>query len=285
TQKGKLLLMAYIKKLEETGVTIVALTCDGTSTNLSLLNNFGIETNSTPNCCFSYSHESDGKCLTSGNIRGILDPCHMLKLFRNLLADVGFIYDSDRNAIKWDYIVRLHQIQKYEGVHCANKLQEKHINFSNQKMKVSLAAQTLSNSVANVLLFLRDGLHLPEFKDVGPTATFIKFVDRTFDILNSVDVWSKGSKAPITTFNEESTKFNLNEAIAYFSKLKLADGTLISESRRKVPVVGLILNCYSVLSLAEELVWSEHPPLRYLLCRNLSHDHVEKIFSCVRKRT
>ncbi|KAF2903080.1 hypothetical protein ILUMI_03096, partial [Ignelater luminosus] len=68
----------------------------------------------------------------------------------------------------------------------------------------------------------------------------------------------KGSKAPITKFNEESTKFNSNEAIAYFSRLRLADGTLISENRRKVPVVGFILNCYSVLSLAEELVWSNN---------------------------
>lgn len=45
------------------------------------------------------------------NIKIILDPCHMVKLGRNALADYKeFI--SDEGSIKWDYIVKLHNLQK-----------------------------------------------------------------------------------------------------------------------------------------------------------------------------
>ena len=48
----------------------------------------------------------------------------------------------------------LHEIQIKEGLKFANKLSNRHIEFQKLKMKVSIAAQTLSSSVADALEFL-----------------------------------------------------------------------------------------------------------------------------------
>ena len=76
----------------------------------------------------------------------ILDPCHMLKLVRNTLGEIGIVSDGFGNQIRWDHIVELSKIQTKYGLHVANKIRKKHINFQNEKMKVNLAAQVLSNS-------------------------------------------------------------------------------------------------------------------------------------------
>jgi len=49
-----------------------------------------------------------------------------------------------------------------EGLLAANKLNERHIQWNPQKMKVKLAAQTLSSSVAGSLFFCQNDLGLPE---------------------------------------------------------------------------------------------------------------------------
>lgn len=57
-------------------------------------------------------------------------------------------------------------------------------------MKVYLAAQTLSSSVANAIEFCDKILQLPEFKNSGPTVKFIRTVDRIFDFLSVRNPWS-----------------------------------------------------------------------------------------------
>lgn len=44
-------------------------------------------------------------------------------------------------------------LQEKEGVHLANKIRKQHLNYSDQKMKVKLAAQLLPTSVADALIY------------------------------------------------------------------------------------------------------------------------------------
>ena len=67
----------------------------------------------------------------------------------------------------------------------ANKLRASHINFENCKMKVDLAAQTLSASVASALKYCREELNFNEFEGSEPTERFLNIIDRLFDIMNS----------------------------------------------------------------------------------------------------
>lgn len=64
-------------------------------------------------------------------------------------------------------------------------------------MKVKLAAQTLSASIATALEFLEKS-GVEEFQGAGPTIKFIKVIDKIFDFLNSRNPLGKGFKSPLT---------------------------------------------------------------------------------------
>lgn len=65
--------------------------------------------------------------------------------------------------------------QKKDGLHTANKITDKHVYFENHKMRVSLAAQTLSRSVSVALRTMRD-LGYSQFKDCEAMAEFIEVI-------------------------------------------------------------------------------------------------------------
>ena len=60
--------------------------------------------------------------------------------------------------------MRLQELQESEGLHLANKLRSNHINWKPQKMKVNLAAQALSSSVADALEYCEGRLKMPQFQ-------------------------------------------------------------------------------------------------------------------------
>ena len=137
----------------------------------------------------------------SSRIYIIFDICHMLKLMRNLLGDYKVTYKEENGQlqeIKWQYIDNLNSIQEELGFTLANKLKKKLILWMKHKMNVSMAAQTLSTSVAKAIAFLRDDLNMVEFQQSEHTCEFIKKVDVAFDLLNSRNPLAKGTKQPVT---------------------------------------------------------------------------------------
>lgn len=112
--------------------------------------------------------------LDSSPVCCILDPCHMIKLVRNTLADLKVLKNESGQEIKWQFIEDLHHTQSKEGLHAANKLRRAHIEWRSQKMKVALASQTLSRSVADAIKFCRTELCLPQFQGSEATEEFIR---------------------------------------------------------------------------------------------------------------
>lgn len=121
------------------------------------------------------------------------DACHMLKLVRNALGKEDII-DKNGNVISWRYIIELVKLQDAETLHAANKVRKRHAYFANEKMKVNLAAQVLSNSVADALTFLEHDLQISTFKNASATATFCKHFNDMFDLLNSRNLYNKTNK-------------------------------------------------------------------------------------------
>ena len=100
-----------------------------------------------------FSHPDDPQ----SKIHVIFDICHMLKLVRNLLGDTKELQVHQNGCVKriqWKYIEALNNVQENLGLSLANKLRKKHLLFFRNKMKVSLAAQTLSSSVATAIDYL-----------------------------------------------------------------------------------------------------------------------------------
>jgi len=68
-------------------------------------------------------------------------------------------------------------------------------------MKVNLAAQVLNNSVSDALTFVEDDLKLPEFSQALATATFCKYFNDLFDLMNSRNLYNKIETKRITKDN------------------------------------------------------------------------------------
>ena len=67
-------------------------------------------------------------------------------------------------------------------------------------MKVNLAVQIFSRSVAKSLKFCREVLKLPEFSESEPTEEFLLVVNDIFDLLNSR---SPKCSAPLRESNQQ----------------------------------------------------------------------------------
>jgi len=102
----------------EVGIRVRSLTCDGENTNCAALKELGctIFVHKFENLKNEFPHPT-----LQYNVRVLLDPCHMLKLARNALAEYGRFYDAN-SCIYWDHIVTLYKIQRQLTFKLKNKL-------------------------------------------------------------------------------------------------------------------------------------------------------------------
>ncbi len=80
-----------------------------------------------------------------------MDACHMLKLARNFLGQIGAVFiPGFKMPAKWAHTSAQNDFQKRLGFRLANKVTDFHVTFDPQKMKVSVAAQVYCEPVADV---------------------------------------------------------------------------------------------------------------------------------------
>ena len=107
------------------------------------------------------------------------------------------------------YIEELHNPQNKEGLHLGNKLRKKHLLYKKMIIKVNLAAQTLSESVAAAIDFCRTDLKLKEFEGSEATSLFIRNFNKLFDQMNSKSKYVKNDKSPLTAeINKDGRKIS-----------------------------------------------------------------------------
>jgi hypothetical protein len=270
----ELVLMA-ISKLGEVGIRAVAIVMDGHQTNQSMAKKLG--------CSF------DGKEIISSfehpsgddRVYVFFDACHMLKNIRNALHAEGVFRSEKLGEVRWEDLVKLQDLQATEGLRAANKLTSKHIRFSQKKMSVKLAAQTLSSSVAKSLEFVSE-INIDGFENCTGTASFIAMVDRLFDIFNSRSPYARGYKQPINQANYQYNKKFLLECKQMLLEIKGGNGVELAKGRRKISFLGFVVNIQSLLDMGRELLL-EKKSLKYLLTYKVSQDHLELFFSAVRR--
>ena len=272
------LVIEVLTFLFDAGVEISSITFDGAATNISTANKLGASFNINQLEPF-FKHP-----LTNNVVPIFFDVCHMLKLIRNTLENRECIIDGDGKEIKWDFIKRLEYVHSRDGVLLANKLRKSHIDFKNQKMKTSLAAQTLSSSVAAGLsYFLKEGNI--DFVGCEATIKFITIFDNLFDILNSKHKFSCRFKRPFckNTYQEYLTFFDTAES--YIRSLKVFRNGIeieILKSQSKTGYLGFLIAISSFKMLYKKYV--ENDQIEYLLGFKFSQDHIETFFSAIRGR-
>lgn len=274
----EILLKDVLDACFENEIDVRNITFDGIGSNVTMARSLGAELRqSTTEVFFDYPVGTETK-----KIRVTLDSCHALKLVRNIFTKYNIVNERGE-TISFQCIKDLQKLQeKEELTHLANKLRKKHIYFNNDIMKVSIAAQTLSSSVAKALDFCREDLGLPEFKEAGATSEFCQNVNDSFDILNSRNIYNKNpGKHAISRSNLKSMKIKVNHLVHYFESLTI-NGTPILKTKQNTGFLGLITGLRNMIAIAEDLFATFHN-FDFLLTYKFSQDHLETFFSCIRR--
>lgn len=263
-----------VQLLTEINIYVSGLTFDGAAANISMAKHLG--------CSFDLENLKPYFLKNDLKIHVFWDPCHMLKLIRNTFGDFKTMIDNEGLHINFEFINKLMLLQQSKGLHLGNKLRQAHVLYNKQKMKVRLAAQLLSKSVATAIYFARETLNLPEFKDSYATERFITLVNDCFDILNSRSLRPPGFKKALCEANIGMTTEFISNAIDYLKCLRFTNNQLVVVSARKTGFVGFIVCLTSALNMYQELVRKER--LLFLPIYKISQDFLEMFFGKIRAR-
>lgn len=271
------LTMQCLTAIHEAEMLITALTCDGLTSNLSMLRSLGCNFNVDSNTFQTwFKHPSNDT-----HVHVFLDPCHMFKLVRNSLGRAKQLLDGEDNKIQWSHFVELHKLQEGEGLHLDNKLRTRHIEYYKNKIKIKYATQLLSLSVANALKLCKDHLKLPQFKDCSGTITFTCTFNTLFDIFNSRNQRQRDFKKPIGINNYVEINQKLEECQQYIKSLSLVEKRQIIHSKLKTGFLGFLINIKSLQHMYKFLC-TDTDLLVYLPTYKINQDHLELIFSNIR---
>lgn len=144
-------------------------------------------------------------------------------------------------------------------------------------MKVNLAAQTISNGVADAIDFLRCA-GFAQFHDSQETCKFIRIFDRLFDMQNSRNAFGTGFKSPLSLSNQKMWTQVFDECEGYIRSLQIDDRSIFNHSR-KMFALGFLINIQSFRNLALDLLTQIPHPLKYFLTYKCSQDHLEFLLS------
>jgi len=268
------LLKTILINMHDIGAIVKTLTFDGAASNISMARHLGADLySSTP--WFSHPSTNEEICI-------FLDPAHMVKLIRNTLGDHGVLYDANDNAIEWKYITELVKLQEDEGVHLATKVRRRHINYKKEIMKVRLATQVFSNSVADALFYCKLK-KIANFEKCESTITFCKNINDIFDFLNTRNFLSKlQHKKPLYLEHHEDIKQFISSSIVYLNAIKDRNHSSILTSPRKTGFNGLIVCLRSLGRLFDNVVKTGQ--LSFILSYKISQDHIEMLFSAIRSK-
>ncbi len=218
--------------------------------------------------------------VTNAKVVVFLDACHMFKLTRNTWATLGSLRNPQGEEIKWHFIESLHELQDSIRLRLGNKLKRQHIDWKHVMMKVNIAAQTLSSSVADAIEYCDQVLKLPQFQGSRATVDFIRIIDELFDRLNSRNILGKYTKAPLSAMNFFQWRTFFEVAIHYILGLTDSKGKPMLQTKRSTPFKGFIMDMKATIHLFNTKVETSH--LKYLLMYKMSQDHLELFFFMVR---
>ncbi|KAB0795977.1 hypothetical protein PPYR_10038 [Photinus pyralis] len=263
-------------RLHNVGVDVPSITCDGPTTNFAMFKELGCNLDNVFDMKTWFSHPS----ATNKKVYCVLDACHMLKLIRNNWSNLDTIKNPDGDLVRWVYVKELYKLQEAEGLHVANKLKRAHMEWYRQKMKVHLAAQTLSRSVADAIEYLNTR-HLEEFKGSEATVDFIRKINDLFDLLNSRSPRASGFKAPLRLCNEAVWRPFILNTVHYLLRCTDVGGRPLHMTPKKTPFLGFAITSFSVCGIYDSLVKVEK--LKYFLTYKVSQDHLEIFFCSIRQ--
>lgn len=272
--------------IQNTGARVVSLTGDGLFANISVAKLLGADFNSN-RPFFTLRNRPNERIFI------VFDPPHMIKLVRRYFAYQNLYYKGDR--LKWELIEKLAKKQDNDNFELGNKLSRDHICFSTAPMKVSLAVQTISNSVADTLEQMCEDQY-EDFINCESTIKFLRLFNNVFDVMN----YGNGKpnddhfKRPLCESNirkfqelfEEFEEFISHMEVEEYKKvgkkknIQKSTRKHVLKSRSSVGFLGFLTNIRSILGIYTDYV--ESGLLNVFHTFTFSQDHLETYFSLIR---
>lgn len=268
------LILVVLRALTEIGLKIIALVFDGLSGNFTTCTLLGASFN-----VFKDFRPFIINPINEEKVYIILDPPHMIKLIRNCIGTWKKIYYKE-TAIEWKFFEILERLGSQNDI-VIHKLTKEHIQFTKNKMNVSLATQTLSESCASSMEVLQKTPQTSElFKDCGATIDFTRRMNNLFDIFNTKNYRSKNIfKTPISNNSKDIIFSYLDETTKYFENLT-HDGRSILKSRRKTGFKGFMINSRNLKEMYEQFV--DSGKMKTIATQYLNQDPLENFFGRIR---
>lgn len=259
-----------LSRLSDIGIEVVALIFDGLRANRTMCTALGAKFDEDKR--YIYNQENH-------KIYILLDAAHLIKLARNCIGSKNLI-DSESGVIEWKYFQLLYDMQKSLPWNLGNKLNKAHMQWEKRKMCVKLAVETLSNSVADSMEFMENECNL--FKDVGPTAKYIRFVNDIFDIMNSTKKEGvNGFKRALSKETADDFFQRFDEAMYYFKELKVdGEEKSILQSNCGTAFFGFCNNMVNFKSIFEDYIITGK--IDVLITHRFSQDLLESFFGSIR---
>lgn len=281
THEKVVLLTKTITTVIKCGVRVLSVTFDGLATNFTMCESLGASFDINNLKPYFVLPGNDCK------IYVILDPSHVLKLARNTIGNNKVLVDADNSKIKWKYFEDLETMRIEKDFAHVHKLTKMHIQYGNHKMKVRIASETLSNSVAISMQYLQDKGHA-KFSNSSATIKFVRFINHGFDIMNTkgyenmetCNISNNVFKNAINPQNKEEIFAFLHELVDYLKQIKFKNGELVINSKTRTAFRGLIINASNFESIYEECV--ESSLINFLPTFRFSQDHLESFFGRIR---
>lgn len=269
-EEKKTVLLEVIEAITNAGVKVINITFDGLSSNFGMCQQLGASFDLTNPKTYFINPSDRSKIFI------MLDACHMLKLLRNCIGTFN-LHDSNGRLISRKFFILLEKYRKKHDL-VTHKMTKRHIEWEKNKMNVSLAAQTLSKSVADSMEYLMQS-GIKSFQDCEGTIKFIRTANSLFDVFNSSKIDTADQfKSPLNQNSIQSISGFLTETMEYLSSLKM-NGRDIMKSKRKTGFKGFVTNIHSLLGIWNELEIDEEKSLRTYA---LSQDPLESFFGRIR---
>lgn len=209
----------------------------------------------------------------------LFDPPHLIKAIRNNLMKHDFHFDE--KIASWDDIEVVYERDKQQTLRCCPKLTKKHIHPNGfQKMKVKLATQVVSQTVAStVCMYISLGALPPSA--VGTAELIAKF-DNIFDCLNSSNLNS--TKIYKRAMSKESSHHEfITDMLEFIKSIRVINRPTQEDVTNQLRCLkGLQMTLNGVLALWKHL--SEDYALLFLMTRRLNQDPLENFFGLIRQQ-
>ncbi|CAL1680927.1 unnamed protein product [Lasius platythorax] len=176
------LVVKAIAYVENIGAKIYGVIVDGAKTNTAMWSLLNIKIcNHDMKTWFTHPLDNERKVFMFS------DTPHLIKNVRNRLYNKRRLrINSKANYIEWKYFEILFNLDRNHvgNLRACPKLSERHVKLDNtSKMRVRLATQIFSNSVAHGLAFYKSH-GCDELAGCEETIAFVKRMNDMFDVLN-----------------------------------------------------------------------------------------------------